>query len=192
MSGRPGVGVGSLVAALLAIVVGSPSTADSTDIEALLKALDLRSYRHGTRPPPFSGPTLDDQQLSLADLQDKVVIVNFWASWCRECRPEMPALERLHRGRAAQGLAVIGINARENRAAVGRYAKELGLTFPLLLDPSGHINAQYGVVGLPATFIVGRDGRAVALAVGPRDWVSGPARALIEALLAEPPASRPR
>lgn len=126
----------------------------------------------------------------MGDLRGKVVLMNFWASWCAECRPEMPVLERLHREFAAQGFAVIGINAREGSEAIRRYASELGLTFPLVLDRDGTINALYGVVGLPTTFIVGRDGRAVALAVGPREWASTPARALIQALLAEP-APRP-
>jgi peroxiredoxin len=98
----------------------------------------------------------------------------------------MPALERLHREFAPRGLAVVGINAREGREAVRRYAKDLDLTFPLVLDPDGKINTVYGVVGLPTTFLVGRDGRAVALAVGPRKWESAPGRAIIEALLAEP------
>ena len=98
----------------------------------------------------------------------------------------MPALERLHRELAPRGLAVVGINAREDREAVRRYAKDLDLTFTLVLDPDGTINAAYGVVGLPTTFVIGRDGRAVALAVGPREWASVPARAIIEALLAEP------
>jgi cytochrome c biogenesis protein CcmG, thiol:disulfide interchange protein DsbE len=177
-----------LAAGLLALAVSTASGADPPEIAALLKPLELIAYRPGTRPPAFSGPTLDGRQLSLTELRGKVVVVNFWASWCLECRPEMPVLQGLHRELAPRGLAVIGINAREDKLAVGRYAKELGLTFPLLLDPSGLINANYGVVGLPATFVVGRDGRAVAFAVGPRDWGGKPARALIDALLAEPPS----
>ena len=116
------------------------------------------------------------------------MILNFWATWCLECRPEMPVLEQLHREFASRGFAIVGINAREDREAVRRYAKELGLTFPLVLDPSGKINALYGVIGLPTTFVVGRDGRAVALAIGPREWASAPARTIIETLLAEPTA----
>jgi peroxiredoxin len=84
----------------------------------------------------------------------------------------------------------MGINAREEAAVVRRYAKELDLTFPLILDPDGKINTLYGVIGVPATFVVGRDGRAVAFGIGSREWASAPARALIEALLAEP-ARRP-
>ncbi len=97
----------------------------------------------------------------------------------------MPLFEQLHREFAAQGLSVVGINAREGTAAIRGYAKELGLTFPLVLDPRGEINAAYGVIGLPTTFLIGRDGRAVALAIGPREWGSEQARTLIRTLLAE-------
>jgi peroxiredoxin len=98
----------------------------------------------------------------------------------------MPLFERLHREFVAQGLSIVGINAREGSLPIQRYAKELGLTFPLVLDPKGEINASYGVIGLPTTFLIGRNGLAVALAIGPREWGDTSARALIQALLAEP------
>jgi len=190
-----GVGValrGPLLAGVLLVgALWSPAIPGSEALTPLLKSLDLGSYPGGTLAPPFSGRTLDSRQLSMADLRGKVIVVNFWASWCLECRPEMPALERLHREFASRGLAVIGINAREERETVRRYAAELGLSFPLVLDPIGMINTTYGVVGLPTTFVVGRNGRAVALAVGPRDWASAPARAIIQALLDESTPSPP-
>jgi peroxiredoxin len=98
----------------------------------------------------------------------------------------MPVFERLHREFVARGLSVVGINVREGTATVRDYSKELGLTFPLVLDPQGKIYAAYGVIGLPTTFLIGRDGRAVALAVGPREWESTSARALIQMLLTQP------
>jgi peroxiredoxin len=98
----------------------------------------------------------------------------------------MPVLQSLNRELAARGLVVVGINAREDTRAVARYAEELGLTFPLVLDPAGKIYDLYGVIGLPTTFVVARDGRAVAFAVGPRAWGSPPARELLDLLLAEP------
>lgn len=175
-----------LVSGLIVVAVCSLAKADQLPVTSLLKSLDLVSYPAGTIPPQFGGQTLDGGQLSLAELRGMVVLVNFWASWCLECRPEMPVLERLHREFASRGLAVIGINVREGKEAVRRYAKNLGLTFPLILDPDGKINAQYGVIGLPTTFVVGRNGQAVALAIGPREWGSAPAHALLQALLSEP------
>jgi thiol-disulfide isomerase/thioredoxin len=175
-----------LAGMLLVVVMASAADADQPAVTRLLPSLDLVAYRSGTRPPPFTGRTVDARELSLAELRGRVVIVNFWASWCLECRPEMPVLERFHREFASRGLAVIGINAREDQEAVARYATELGLTFPLVLDPGGRNSGLYGVIGIPTTFLIGRDGRAVAFGVGPRDWSGPAARALIEALLAEP------
>jgi peroxiredoxin len=154
----------------------------------LLKALNVSTYPSLMHPPEFSGFTADGQSVSLASLSGRVVILSFWATWCLECRPEMPAFDRLHRELSVQGLAVVGINAREGRTTIREYAKELRLTFPLISDPSGKINSAYGVIGLPTTFLIGRNGRAVALAVGPREWDGKPARTLIQALLAEPAA----
>lgn len=94
--------------------------------------------------------------------------------------------EQLHRDFAAQGLTIFGVNVREGTRTIRRYAEELDLTFPLVLDPKGKVTASYGVVGLPTTFLIGRDGRPVALAIGPRDWDAAPARAIIQTLLAEP------
>jgi thiol-disulfide isomerase/thioredoxin len=175
---------------LLILAQGSVANAGEELLAPLVKALELRAYSSATIPPNFSGNTVDDREVSLAKLRGKVLIVNFWASWCAECRPEMPVLERLHREHAAHGLAVIGVNARENSGTVRRYARELDLTFPLVLDPRGAINTLYGVVGLPTTFLIGRDGRAVAFGVGPREWGSPSAQTLIETLLSEP-APRP-
>jgi len=175
---------------LLLLALGSPVSADSPALTSLLKPLGIVGYPARATPPGFSGHTFDARPVSMEELRGKVVLVNFWASWCLECRPEMPLFERLHREFAPQGLAIVSVNAREDREAVRRYASELGLTFRLVLDPDGTINAAYGVVGLPTTFVIGRDGRAVALAVGPREWAGTSARELIKALLAEP-APRP-
>ena len=172
----------ALLTALNAVAAERPALAE------LLKALNLSGYPSLMHPPDFSGFTADGQKVSLASLSGRVVLLNFWAAWCLECRPEMSAFDRLHREFSVQGLAVVGINAREGTSTIREYAKELGLTFPLILDPKGTINAAYGVIGLPTTFLIGRDGRPVALAVGPREWASTPARAIIQALLAEPAA----
>jgi len=182
LSGMAACGLVTHLTVLNALAAEQPAVAE------VLKRLNLSGYSSSMRPPDFSGLTADSKTVSLAGLNGRVVLLNFWATWCLECRPEMPLFERLHRDFAAQGLSVIGINAREGAAAVRDYSKELGLTFPLVLDSRGEINATYGVIGLPTTFLIGRDGRAVALAVGPRDWTSAPARAVFQTFLAEPAA----
>src|SRR5438132_13567372 len=144
----------------------------------MLGKLNLSTYPSATKAPPFSGRTTTDQVVSLAGLQGRVVVLNFWATWCQECRPEMPMFQRLHREFAPQGLNVIGINAREGRAAIRGYAKDLGLTFPLVLAPKGESNAAYGVIGLPTTFVIGRAGPAVARGGGPREWSGERPRAI--------------
>ena len=172
---------------VLMVIAGAAAGAEATLVQ-LAKPLELVVYRPGTKPPAFSGQPTDARlpALSLAALRGKVVIINFWASWCSDCRPEMRALEELHREFSARGLAVVGVNVREAPETARRYAHELSTSLPLLLDPDGTINALYGVIGVPTSFVVGRDGRAVGFAVGARKWSSPAARALVEALLTEP------
>ena len=158
MANRAKKRIAGILIAIVAIA-GTPELSRA-DVAELLDGLKLSGYRPGTKPPAFRGTTLDSRTVSLDSLRGKVVLVNFWASWCNECRPEMPMFERLHREFAARGLSVIGINAREGTPAMHRYAKELRLTFPLMLDPTGEISTAYGVIGLPATFLIGRDGQS--------------------------------
>jgi peroxiredoxin len=186
MSNRASREIAGFLVAIVTIL-GAPRENPAAAPDMLGK-LNLSTYPRATKPPEFNGSTIDGRTVSLTSLGGKVVLLNFWATWCQECRPEMPMFERLHREFAAQGLNVIGINAREGTVAIRAYAKELRLTFPLILDPKGEINAAYGVIGLPATFLIGRDGRAVARGVGPREWAAAPARTIIQALLAEPAA----
>jgi len=176
-----------LIALTLIFGAAKPCPAEMAE---LLQKLNLRAYPGRTIPLEFHGRMVEGGEVSLASFHGKVVLLNFWATWCAECRSEMPAFERLHREFSAHGLAVAGINARESTASIRAYGKELGLTFPLILDSSGKINSTYGVIGLPTTFLIARDGRAVALAVGPREWSGNPARAIIQALLAEPSAQK--
>ena len=182
--GRHGLALGLIA---LVTLCGPPAMGQPA-ITDLLGALNLSNYPSGMRPPAFNSSTLVGQTVALADLRGMVVLRTFWTTWCAECRPEMPQFESLHRDFAAQGLAVLGVNAREGTGAIAQYAQELGLTFPLVVDPQGRISTAYGVIGLPTTFLIGRDGRAVALATGPREWGSAPARTIIQTLLAEPAA----
>jgi peroxiredoxin len=159
-------------------------------LSELVKALELSAYPSGWRPPPFAASTVTGRQVSLADFQERVVLLSFWATWCSSCLHEMPVFERLHREYAPIGLAVLGVNIEEDGQTIQRYGQKLELSFPLILDLDGKITKAYGVIAVPSTYLIGRDGRPVALAVGSREWNSTRARALIEALLAEPAIRR--
>jgi peroxiredoxin len=168
------------------VVVLSPLAGFPATLADLLTAFDLAPYTRNIRAPVFSATTTTDQPVSLTALQGKVVLLNFWATWCAECRPELTGLKQLHHDLASRGLAVLGVNAGEDIKVIQRYARNLGVTFPLVLDPQQTISRLYGVAGVPTTFLLGRDGRTVALAVGAREWQSPAARRILDALLAEP------
>jgi thiol-disulfide isomerase/thioredoxin len=183
-------------ALLLAHVLAAAPVAARAELPSLLSALELGGYRPDERPPAFTGWTPDGTTLALQDLRGRVVLLTFWASWCEPCRTELPVFETLHREIGAEGLAVVAINARERVPAIREFWRSLDLTFPIVLEPRGEIQRKYGVLGLPTTFLVARDGRAVARAIGPRDRATPRFRELVLTLLREPVASaaspRPR
>lgn len=120
-------------------------------------------------------------QVSLKALRGKVVVVNFWASWCTPCLDELPALERLSR-RYPDKIAVVGVGIDDDHKALAAVAKRLGVTFPTVLDADGTLKQRYQVRGVPETFIVGPDGRLALFPdrrgeisvrlLGPRPWDS--------------------
>lgn len=172
-------------AALAAVIAfAMPAAAQGSDAERL-RALGIMGYGHKERAPAFSVLTPEGHRLSLTALRGKVVVLTFWTTWCPPCSEQMPVLEQLHRDLSGAGLVVVGVNAREDAAPIADYAREHALSFPLGLDPDGKVGAAYGVVAFPTTFVIARDGRSVARAVGPRPWRSDAVLSLIRALLAE-------
>ena len=134
------------------------------------------------RPAPdFTLTATDETTLRLSDLRGKVVLLNFWATWCPPCEAELPDLNALHRDYAeAQGFTVVGIDMEEALADVSAFAEARGLTYPLLLDTDGVVtNERFGVRSLPTSMIIDRDGMI-------RDtWVGQITRAAMLARLKE-------
>src|SRR5689334_14620056 len=111
----------------------SPTAAVGPLAPAQLARLGLHRSPGGMLPPEFSLRTLEGETVSLTALRGQVVLLNFWATWCLECRQELPALETLYRRFGPRGLAVVGINTLEAPIAVRSYVRDRVLTFPLLL-----------------------------------------------------------
>jgi len=143
------------------------------------------SNRGPALAPDFSAPDLKGQAVSLASLRGKVVVVNVWTTWCPPCREEMPSMERLaahFRGRDFQLLAVS--QDEGDKEKVEAFARDLKLSFPVLLDPQRQVGERYGVWGYPETFIIDRNGYLAERVIGPRTWDSPESIAAIEALIA--------
>lgn len=112
--------------------------------------------------PDFTLPRLDrDGTLSLASLRGKVLVVNFWASWCGPCRDEVPALERAWKRYRTRGLVVVGIDQQDVASDARAFARKYGMTYPIVRDGPGKVVAKYGLTGVPETFFVNRRGKIV-------------------------------
>ncbi len=138
----------------------------------------------GQAAPNFTLTNMQGQQVSLADLKGKVVIVNFWATWCPPCREEMPSMEMLYRKYKDQGLEILAVNAEKDGARlVRKFLQKTPYSFPILLDEGADVQNLYKVFRFPETFIVDRKGNIVEQVTGAIDWTSGPALKLIKSLL---------
>lgn len=141
----------------------------------------------GDVAPALELPRIDGEgSLRLADARGQVIFLNFWATWCKPCEDEMPAMERLHRALAPQGLAMWAISVDDRAEPVAEFTERLGLTFPILHDPAKTVAERYDARRFPESWIVGRDGRLVARFIGPRDWDSPIYLEQIAALLEQP------
>jgi cytochrome c biogenesis protein CcmG, thiol:disulfide interchange protein DsbE len=130
-----------------------------------------KSLQAGVRKP---APAVDLPRLgetttaSLADYRGQVVVLNFWASWCRPCRTESPLLQRWHRRMKGRG-TVLGIDGNDVTSDAQDFIREYRLTYPMLRDRDSRVTSDYGVLGYPETFVIDRLGRIAALQRGPID-----------------------
>lgn len=157
------------------------STASAGDLFA---DLNLIVPRQSSRAPEFTVPRLGSGSLSLKELRGQLVFLNFWATWCLPCKEEMPSMERLYQRYKERGFTIAAISLDSgSTTAVASFVKELGLTYPIGLDPKLEVANRYTVRALPSSFLIDRTGNTVVIALGPRDWDSAGARAVIESLL---------
>lgn len=114
----------------------------------------------GKPAPTYEATTLDGAKTSLGALRGKVVLLNVWATWCVPCREEVPYLESLYQKQSARGLEIVGVSvdARGSESAIGDFRRDFKMTYPIWLDPDQNVQALYRALGVPASYLIDRDG----------------------------------
>jgi peroxiredoxin len=135
----------------------------------------------------FKLQDMDEQTISLSDYKGKVILLNFWATWCPPCIREMPSMERLHQQVDAEGFKVIAINQMEDADQVFAFTGQLEVdpTFEILFDTTSSVSRDYAVRGLPTTYLIDKEGRIRYRAVGGREFDHPEVIKTIEQLMAE-------
>ena len=178
---------------LAVFYAGSAALANAQDLQSVMAGLqegDMRKLVIHSEPQalpdrPFTDP--DGNEFTLADYEGQIVLLNFWATWCAPCREEMPDLEALQRDYGGEEFAVVPVaTGRNSLPGIRAFFGEIGVSeLPILLDPQGQLARRSGVLGLPVTVLMDREGNEIARLQGGAHWADADARALIEAVIAQ-------
>ncbi len=152
----------------------STSWAKEPQLDKLDHFKGLKILKVSPKMPPsdLNIPDTDGAMVKLSDYTGKLVFINFWASWCRECVDEMPAIEKLHRQFLKKDLVVIGINLEDDKAQIDWFYKRLELSFKTAMDKSGDIGRAFFIRAIPTSMIINKKGQIIGVAYGSRAWDS--------------------
>jgi len=144
-----------------------------------------RALESGQAAPDFDLPDFAGHVVRLHDLRGKVVLVDFWASWCAPCKEELPVLDKLQRKYAARGLSVVGVNVDEREATAKAFLadRKLNLSFPLVNDGKHEIATRYAPGTMPSSFLIDREGRVRRVFTGYRSADADKLESAIQGLL---------
>ncbi len=155
--------------------------------EHFVRALGLMQPREPVVAPVFSLPNLSGKSVSLQDFRHKVVLINFWATWCIPCQWEMPEMDKLYQTFKDRGFVVLALSLDQGSPkVVEEFVKGRKLTYPVLLDSQAEVARLYSLRGVPGTYLIGGDGMLRYAVFGPKEWFGEEARELITSLLPPP------
>jgi peroxiredoxin len=168
------------------VAPAGPRAGTVLPVAAAMKELDLIRPSRTKVAEDFTLRTPPGGTFRLSEHRGKVVMVNFWATWCPPCLEEMPAMDRLYRQHRDAGFTLVAVSVDADPAKVMPFLTSHKLTFPVALDPRMDLANSYAVRALPSSFIVDGAGHLAALAIGPRHWDSHAAHSLVEGLARQP------
>ncbi len=137
---------------------------------AIYSAMQDKVVSAGDNAPSFSITASNGQTISQDNFGGKLLILNFWATWCPPCIEETPSLIELHKRFANRGLVVLGISVDKNEKAYQAFLKRFGLPYLTARDPEEKINTDYGTIKYPESYIIDQRGKVLQKIVGARDW----------------------
>jgi cytochrome c biogenesis protein CcmG/thiol:disulfide interchange protein DsbE len=158
-----------------------------------LFADDLFPVGVGSAAPPFTAKDVHSGATrTLADYRGQVVLLNIWATWCEPCKVEMPSMEELYRTYGPRGVHIVAVSIDDvvGEDSIRAYAKQLGLTFEILHDPTHAVERAYQATGYPESFVIDRGGTIRRKWISATDWNAPASRALFDELLGPPTPPR--
>jgi cytochrome c biogenesis protein CcmG, thiol:disulfide interchange protein DsbE len=144
----------------------------------------FKAVKLGEQVPNFTLRKDDGQVASLADYRGKILVLNFWASWCGPCVDELPSLKQFAERYNDKGVVVLGVSLDEDPEAYKEFLVKYQINFSTLRNPSHSVSEMYGTFKLPETYIISRDGHLMNKIIGPTDWASKNLLSYIDSLLA--------
>ena len=174
-----------ILLSLICIWTSATHAASAASLVDLIQAAGLSP----TTPPQMASPlkVIDTagKPIHLQAHRGKVIMINFWATWCPPCVYEMPMMEALYISRQDQAFSIWAVNMQESQQDVAEFMAKKGFRFPVMIDPTGNALSAYAVQGLPATYLIDCTGNLLGQVTGILEWTSDATRSLLDTLISD-------
>ena len=158
---------------------------EDRSLDQLFDDMDVELFPNRTSPVEvlLELEDVNGAEIDIADFRGKIVLLNFWATWCPSCVVEMPSMEKLHRKLKEKDFALVAVSIQDSAAAVKRFFKQNQLTYTALLDSAGKTVPGFGIRAIPTTLLLDKSGRIFGRIMGPREWDSRESVAMFQQLV---------
>jgi len=184
------VAIVASVAALIVLTIPLASRSPRFAADAAASRKDRLFRKMGVLSIPQTPQALDftledfnGNSVRFVEFRDRIVFLNFWTTWCPECRIEMPSMRKLYEALKHRDFAMVAVDLKESSETVKQFAAKYKLPFPVLIDPDGRMGEQMSIRAVPTTFIIDRQGKVLGSVLGGRKWDSKESFALFEYLI---------